>query len=144
MFTQTMSIQWITIMCIKRHVSLIEMCVIRRLSAMFVRKLLEPAIDYFFLWRKMPSSMKVALSTNIMQLVSSIVIPHCVLQCILPFWLGSRTFRQGKVKGFPSQYMAAPADISKTKDRHSFWWQQSLVVGAQYLNKAYMFKLGLT
>ena len=83
MFTQTMSIQWITIMCIKRHVSLIEMCVIRRLSAMFVRKLLEPAIDYFFLWRKMPSSMKVALSTNIMQLVSSIVISYCVLQCIL-------------------------------------------------------------
>ena len=72
-------IQWITIMCIQRHVSLIEMCVIRRLSPMFVPKL----VDYFFLWRKMPSSMKVTLSTSIKQLISSTVISDCMLQCIL-------------------------------------------------------------
>ena len=89
-----------TIMCIKRHVSLIETCIIRRLSAMFVQKLLEPAIiAFFFLWRKMPSSMKVALSTNIMQLVSSIVIPHCVLQCILA-GVPSFSARQGQKISF--------------------------------------------
>ena len=80
MFTPTGGPSNVTIKFIKRHVSLIEMYVIRRFSAMFVQRLVEPAIDFFFLWRKMPSWMKVALSTSIKQLVSSTVISYCVLQ----------------------------------------------------------------
>ena len=136
-YSDRRSIQWITIMCIKRHVSLIEMCVIRRLSA---RKLVEPAISYFFLQRQMPSSMKAALSTNIMQLVSSIVIPFCVLQCILAFWLGSQAFWQDKVKKFPFQYMADQLTLAKQKTVIAFGESNLFhVVCAKYLNKAHMF-----
>ena len=75
---------------------------------MFVPKL----VDYFFLWRKMPSSMKVALSTSIKQLVSSIVYP---IVCAMHSGWGPELFGKAKVKKISFQYMANQLTLAKQK-----------------------------
>ena len=114
-------IQWITINLIKRHVCVIEMYVIRRFSAMFVRKfsrasnrLISPLefLCQSFNW-KMFSSMKVALSTWSKQLVSSIVISHCVLPCVLA-GVPRILARQGQKISFSIHQL----NSCKTKARH--------------------------